>query len=161
MRKQAAETATEVSEPLQSASAADEDDSAVPDVEKRATRTNPVNILWLSRAKLDAYAQAHNDWSPWRDVRKLHNEKEVLARVRLGLEEMCAAGPSDAFPNGCVYEDAQDVPETWPNDAAHASGPVPVRFATLDPTVHALETQVHFLGHTSVLVGQHGGAMGL
>jgi len=47
-------------------------------------------------------------------------------------------------------------PATVKNDA-----PLPIRFAMIDPTVHALETQVHFVGHSTVLVSSHGGALGL
>jgi hypothetical protein len=65
---------------------------------------------------------------------------------------------------GCVFEDAQEVPETWALTSPESVGdeePLPVRFAMLDPTVHALETQIHFVGHTTVLVSSHGGALGL
>jgi capsular polysaccharide biosynthesis protein len=63
---------------------------------------------------------------------------------------MCASG-------SCVFEDERDVPESW---AATATVPT-LRFAAIDPTVHALESQIHYAGHSDVLVGQHGGALGL
>jgi O-acetylhomoserine/O-acetylserine sulfhydrylase-like pyridoxal-dependent enzyme len=104
--------------------------------------------LWLSRAKLDAYAKKEHDWSPWRDIRHIKNEPELVDRLRRGLAEMCEGR--------CVFEDVQETPEAW---SVAKSGHV--RFATLDPTVHALETQVHFVGHATVLVSSHGGALGL
>ncbi|WVR04104.1 hypothetical protein IAU60_001103 [Kwoniella sp. DSM 27419] len=127
----------------------------------------PINVLWLSRAKLDQYAKGHNDWSVWRDVRHITNEKELLQRLRLGLSNMCqdAASAKDFGPAGCVFEDAQEIPETWshisPDTLASDKDPLPIRFATIDPTVHALETQIHYVGHTTVLVSSHGGALGL
>ena len=63
-----------------------------------------------------------------------------------------------------MFEDAQDVPETWALTSPEVIGdndPVPLRFATIDPSVHALETQIHYVGHTSILVSSHGGAIGL
>lgn len=114
----------------------------------------PLNILWISRAKLDAVAEAQNDMSTWRGVRVLKNEGEVLARIRRGFSEMCGAA------SWCDFHDARDEPEGWGLDAV-VEGPTPVRFASIDPTVHALETQIHYAGHASVIVGQHGGALGL
>ncbi|WVQ94352.1 hypothetical protein IAU59_001431 [Kwoniella sp. CBS 9459] len=138
----------------------------------------PINILWLSRAKLDDYAQKHNDWSNWRDVRHILNEPELIERLRTGLAGLCEGpdgGVGDFGPGGCVFEDAQEIPESWgltvptSNDAdvekngdgADAPKPIPIRFATIDPTVHALETQIHYVGHSTILVSSHGGALGL
>lgn len=36
-----------------------------------------------------------------------------------------------------------------------------IRFTTIDPVVHSLETQIRLVGHSSIVVGSHGGAMGL
>ncbi|WVQ83512.1 hypothetical protein IAT38_005653 [Cryptococcus sp. DSM 104549] len=125
----------------------------------------PINVLWLSRAKLDQYAQSHNDWSSWRDVRHINNEPELIAKFRSGLAGLCAEGSTVLGEQGCAYEDAQDVPESWaltaPGTIESDEAPLPVRFAVIDPTVHALETQIHFVGHTTILVSSHGGALGL
>ncbi|KAK8861298.1 hypothetical protein IAR55_002117 [Kwoniella newhampshirensis] len=148
----------------------------------------PINVLWLSRAKLDSYAKTHNDWSSWRDIRHISNEPELVAKFRTELAAMCedVSSSSKGFgPGGCVFEDAQEIPETWalstPSSISSPSSdfggqtaavegeeeegvqrtPVPIRFATLDPTVHALETQIHFVGHTTILISSHGGALGL
>ena len=123
----------------------------------------PINVLWLSRAKLDSYAQKHNDWSMWRDLRHINNEAELIKRLKRGLREFCVSR-TRSVDQACVFEDAQDFPETWAvtsleNHAGDA--PIPVRFATLDPTVHALETQIHYVGHATILVSSHGGALGL
>ena len=122
------------------------------------TARRPINVLWLSRAKLDSYAQAHNDWSNWRDLRHIKNEPELIKRIKDGMQELCDT-PGD-FAGGCVFENAQDVPESWTQPTLD-DHPTPIRFATLDPTVHALETQIHYVGHATILVSSHGGALGL
>ncbi|WVF66739.1 hypothetical protein IAT40_001481 [Kwoniella sp. CBS 6097] len=129
----------------------------------------PINILWLSRAKLDDYAQKHNDWSNWRDVRHIINEPELIERLRTGLSDLCEGdgGIEEFGPGGCVFEDAQEVPESWgltsDIDQKGDNTPItmPIRFATIDPTVHALETQIHYVGHSTILLSSHGGALGL
>ncbi|KAK6906892.1 hypothetical protein I204_00305 [Kwoniella mangroviensis CBS 8886] len=126
----------------------------------------PINVMWLSRAKLDEYAQKHNDWSNWRDVRHITNEPELIKKFRTELENMCESSlKSGEFGStGCVYEDAQDIPESWSLTSPETisdEDPLPIRFAMIDPTVHALETQIHFVGHTTILVSSHGGALGL
>lgn len=110
-------------------------------------------MLWLSRAKLDSYAQAHQDWSNWRNLRHIKNEPELIKRIKDGMQALCAA--SDSW---CEFQNAQDEPEDWTQSAL---GLTPLRFASLDPTVHALETQIHYVGHATVLVSSHGGALGL
>ncbi|KAK4683948.1 hypothetical protein P7C73_g6260, partial [Tremellales sp. Uapishka_1] len=128
----------------------------------RSRGRRPINVLWLSRAKLDAQAQKLNDNSPWRDVRHIDNEPALVARLRAGLSSLCDS-PA-AFTTGCVFQDAQDEPEAWGLTSPESVGDgtlLPVRFATLDPTVHALETQIHFVGHATILVSSHGGALGL
>ena len=120
----------------------------------------PINVLWVSRAKLDSYAQKHNDWSIWRDVRHIDNEPELIARLRSGLSGLCGGNGS-----WCQFEDALDVPEAWalisPDTIPGDNSPLPIRFAMLDPTVHAPETQIHFVGHSTILIASHGGALGL
>ncbi|RXK35673.1 hypothetical protein M231_07046 [Tremella mesenterica] len=126
--------------------------------------TGSINVLWLSRSKLDAYATKHNDLGPWRANRVLTNEPQLLDRFRSGLQDMClGSGPGShsLFANrGCIFQDAQDKPESW-GSSANEDGPVNVRFATIDPTVHSLEDQIHFVGHTTIMISSHGGAMGL
>jgi capsular polysaccharide biosynthesis protein len=73
--------------------------------------------------------------------RHIENEPELVHRLSRGLE---------AMPG---FQDSDD--DDWAQDL-----PV-IRFATIDPTVHSLETQIRFMGHASVVVGSHGGAMGL
>lgn len=115
----------------------------------------PINILWLSRAKLDAYALKHDDWSKWRGVRHLVNEPEVLDGIKDGIKDFCRTGH-------CYFEDALENPEAWTdNSALGINDSIPMRFTSIDPTVHALETQVHYVGHTSILIALHGGALGL
>lgn len=113
----------------------------------------PINILWLSRAKLDAYAMKHDDWSKRRGVRHLSNEPELLDGIREGIRQFCISGR-------CIYEDASEDPESWTEGVVH-NGTIPVRFTSIDPTVHTLETQVQYVGHTSILISLHGGALGL
>ncbi|WWD16799.1 hypothetical protein CI109_101231 [Kwoniella shandongensis] len=128
----------------------------------------PINVLWLSRAKLDTFAKSHDDWSSWRDVRHIINEPDLINKLRTELASLCDEGndsSSSVFgPAGCTFEDAQEIPETWaltnPFDDDGIT-PTPVRFAMIDPTVHTLETQIHFVGHTTILLSSHGGALGL
>jgi hypothetical protein len=114
-------------------------------------KRRPINVLWLSRSKLDAYAKSHNDWSNWRDIRHITNEPELITKLKNSMKELCDDGT-------CQFEDAQDYPEYWTLEESDT--PV-IRFAMLDPTVHALETQIHYVGHTTILVSSHGGALGL
>ncbi|ORX36448.1 hypothetical protein BD324DRAFT_580795 [Kockovaella imperatae] len=116
-----------------------------------SNRVQPINVLWLSREKLDTFAKEHGQWSSWRGIRHIENEDELLQRIRLGMRELCTDGK-------CVFEDAEEMPETWTQPAKDI---VPLRFATIDPMVHALETQIQFVGHTNILVSSHGGALGL
>jgi hypothetical protein len=118
------------------------------------TRREAINVLWLSRAKLDRYAFSHNDWSNWRDIRHIDNEPELIHYLSRGLESLCEHGD-------CVYQDARDEPESWSHVDLDDDEPMKIRFAFIDPTVHALETQIHFVGHTTILVSSHGGALGL
>ena len=97
----------------------------------------------------------HDDWSKWRGVRHLVNEPEVLDGIRQGIRDFCNTG-------ACFYEDAIENPESWTdNSSLEANDSIPIRFTSIDPTVHALETQVHYVGHTSILIALHGGALGL
>ena len=99
-----------------------------------------INVLWLSRAKFDEWQMSHNEWSRYRAIRHIYNEDELVGRIRRGLQAL------DGF---------QEVDDLgWA-----ASGGI--RFATIDPSVHSLETQVRYLGHATIVVGSHGGAMGL
>lgn len=119
----------------------------------------PLNVLWLSRSKLDIYAQDHNDWSSWRDVRHINNEKQLTDRLARGLREACEG---DSLGRRCVFQDARDEPEVWTSQGFDEStDSFPVRFASIDPTVHALETQINYVGQSSILISSHGGALGL
>jgi len=95
----------------------------------------------------------HDDWSKWRGVRHLRNEPELLEGIREGIRQFCSTGR-------CIYEDALEHPESWTQDIVD-NATTPVRFTSIDPTVHALETQVQYVGHTSILISLHGGALGL
>lgn len=123
------------------------------------SQRKPINILWLSRAKLDAQAQHDHEWSQWRAVRHINNELDLIARFRNGLTAMCQDGGAFSDEGGCEYQDFAVEPEAW--DQPQLDGPRKVRFAHIDPTVHALETQIDFVGHTTILISPHGGALGL
>lgn len=101
----------------------------------------------------------HDDWSKWRGVRHLYNEPALLDRIRRGVSELCLAredGPA------CHYEDGLEDPESWTDiDLLDSNQSVPIRFSSIDPTVHTLGTQIHHVGHTTVLISSHGGALGL
>lgn len=119
----------------------------------------PINILWLSRAKLDAYAMKHNDWSKWRGVRHITNEPALLDRIKRGITDFCIGRKG---PGNCFFQDGQEEPDTWSDTSPLMPNvSIPVRFASIDPTVHALGTQIQYVGHTTILVSSHGGALGL
>lgn len=128
-----------------------------PSTVSRAKR--PINILWLSRSKLDAYAMKHDDWSKWRGVRHLYNEPALLDRIRRGISELCQErhdGPA------CHFQDALAEPESWADSGVlEINQSVPIRFSSIDPTVHTLGNQMHHVGHTTILISSHGGALGL
>lgn len=126
----------------------------------------PLNVLWLSRQKLDSWATKHNDQSNWRAVRHIMNEPELIARFKSGMRDMCNSTDASRIfgDSGCRFEDRDETPETWgatSSSDVEDGEPVPLRFAYFDPTVHALENQVHLVGHTSIMISSHGGAMGL
>lgn len=119
----------------------------------------PINILWLSRLKLDAYAMAHNDWSKWRGVRHISNEAALLDRIRKGIADFCHDRPPS---RSCTAHDDLEEPDNWSNtDPLEPDASTPIRFASIDPTVHALGSQIHYVGHTTILISSHGGALGL
>lgn len=86
-----------------------------------------------------------NKWSLWRDARHILNEDELVRRLQKGLAGMC---------RGC-YVDENETPSHWAESAPS------IRFASLDPSVHSIDTQVHMVGHASILISLHGGALGL
>ncbi|GMK54410.1 hypothetical protein CspeluHIS016_0109960 [Cutaneotrichosporon spelunceum] len=111
------------------------------------TEQRPINILYVSRMRLRHHLKG--DVSEWQKYRELKNEDEMLARWRVGLREMCA---------DCEFIDANAQPERW---AQPSGSRREVRFAAIDPVAYSLESQVHLVGHATLLVGQHGGALGL
>lgn len=108
----------------------------------------PINILYVSRARLRHYL--HEDMVEWQKFRELKNEDELLMRWRVGLREMCG--------DDCEFVDANAHPEAWTQPSGDKRQ---IRFAAIDPVAYSLETQVRLVGHATLLVGQHGGALGL
>lgn len=136
----------------------------------------PINILYVSRGRLKHHLG--NDFGQWQKYRELENEPEMVARWRRGLREMCSgegeseaegvARSGDVGEGGerrrCDFIDADEYPETWAapsNSSDSLNSKRQIRFASIDPLAHTLETQVHLAGHATILVGQHGGALGL
>lgn len=82
-----------------------------------------------------------------------------MDRIRLGISEFCH-DRQDGF--GCHFQDALEEPESWAeSEVLENDQAVPIRFTSIDPTVHTLGTQIHYVGHATVLVSSHGGALGL
>lgn len=82
-----------------------------------------------------------------------------MDRIRTGLSNYCAAtGNSD--DKGCTFEDAQNGVENW-HVGSHANESRIIRFHTIDPSVHALESQLYLVGHSTILLSPHSGALGL
>jgi hypothetical protein len=101
----------------------------------------------------------HDDWSKWRGVRHLYNEPALLDRIRRGVSELCQDRQDGHM---CHFQDGLEEPESWAESALlETNQSVPVRFSSIDPTVHTIGTQLHYVGHTTVLISSHGGALGL
>lgn len=103
---------------------------------------------------MNAHADKLNRLSDWQKERILHNEPALIARIRSGLKGLCAQRAT------CEYTDAEDDPTAWML-AGDEAKKRQVRFASIDPFVHALESQIAFVGHATIVMGLHGGALGL
>lgn len=110
-------------------------------------------MLWLSRAKYDAWSQAHDQWTTWKEWRHVDNEAELLDRFRTGLAELSA---EKAF----TFQDGRDGLSDWHLGSQTNESRI-VRFHTIDPSVHAIENQLYLIGHSTILVSPHSGALGL
>lgn len=99
--------------------------------------------------------------SLWRLWRVLENEDDVLNRLRQGMNDMCSSSNSAFGPQGCVFDDVENDPELWDQTLVPEDQPVPLRFATIDPTTLSLEAQVQFAASATIIVSQHAGALGL
>ncbi|KAF7329697.1 hypothetical protein MKEN_00232900 [Mycena kentingensis (nom. inval.)] len=137
----------------------------------------PIQVLFLSRDKLDAYTIHKNGWlNLWQEARHIENEPELVAGLRTGLAELChtvteiPGSTAQHNPNpdrhNCTFTDADLLPASW-GTAYHprettALGPArALRFATLDPTTLALPAQLGMIGRADVVVSVHAGALGL
>ncbi|KAJ7694851.1 hypothetical protein B0H17DRAFT_456702 [Mycena rosella] len=97
------------------------------DVEKRewAPRAEPVQVLFLSREKFDAFTRhknANHKLSQWQEARHIANEGALLAGLRAGLAGLCRVGTiggGGTPPAGgvgaheCTYTDADAFPDAW------------------------------------------------
>lgn len=113
----------------------------------------PLNILWLSRAKYDAWSQSHNEWNTWKEWRHVDNEPELLDRFRNGLSDY-------ATEHGHRFFDGSDGLSDWHLGSGSNESQI-IRFHTIDPSVHAIENQLYLVGHSTILVSPHSGALGL
>ncbi|KAF7368841.1 hypothetical protein MVEN_00209500 [Mycena venus] len=82
----------------------------------------PIQVLFLSREKFDAYTRHKNHQiSGWSEARHINNEGELLAGLRKGLAELCrvetkVAGSSTTHTPGshdCAFTDANALPGSW------------------------------------------------
>lgn len=138
-----------------------------------------INILWLSRRKYNAWDQSQNDWTLWKESRNIVNELELINHLRRQLAGLC---------KGC-FSDEDQRPGRWAinrnnvQDYSHndnenddnvsqsddeinevkkrRNDELEIRFADIDPSVHSLDTQIHFVGNADIIIGLHGGALGL
>ncbi|KAJ7318236.1 hypothetical protein DFH08DRAFT_820231 [Mycena albidolilacea] len=99
------------------------------DVEQRAPVTthaqaqggDPIQVLFLSREKFDAYTRHKNHkLTAWQEARHIANEGELLAGLRAGLGGLCrvataVAGSTPHTPgtHDCTYTDADLLPGVW------------------------------------------------
>lgn len=98
-------------------------------------------------------AHEANDWSPWRETRHILNEPALVERLKSGLEDVCRSRREK-----CRFSDAEEEPERWSEEGEDE---LEIRFAQIDPVTQAIETQIDFVGHSTILVGLHGGSLGL
>ncbi|KAF7312682.1 hypothetical protein MIND_00282600 [Mycena indigotica] len=83
----------------------------------------PVQVLFLSRDKFDAYTRHKNaQLTAWQNARHIDNERDLLIGLRKGLAELCrtttdipgATSPDHAAGNiDCTYTDADMLPGSW------------------------------------------------
>jgi len=118
-----------------------------------STYKPPINVLWLSRAKYDVWSKAHNEWTSWKEWRHVDNEEELLDYFRTGLIELCEE-------KGFVFQDGRDGLSDW-HIGSNGNESQIIRFHTIDPSVHAIENQLYLVGHSTVLISPHSGALGL
>lgn len=119
----------------------------------------PLNILWLSRAKYDAWSQTHDQWNTWKEWRHVDNEAELMDRFRRGLQEYCNDSECEFHDPGAETEDGAGLADWHIGSPTHR--PRVIRFHTIDPSVHAIENQLYLVGHSTILVSPHSGALGL
>ncbi|KAJ7204327.1 hypothetical protein GGX14DRAFT_368755 [Mycena pura] len=124
----------------------------------------PLQVLFLSREKFDAYNRHSKHQSGWQEARHISNERELLAGLRAGLAGLCRA--TTAVP-------ARGHPSRWrpPVNNTGAAGALAekratggaraLRFSVLDPTTMALASQLGLVGRTDVVISVHAGALGL
>lgn len=110
-------------------------------------------MLWLSRAKYDAWSKTHNEWTSWKEWRHVDNEEELLDYFRTGLIELCKE-------KGFIFQDGRDGISDW-DIGSNGNESQIIRFHTIDPSVHAIENQLYLAGHSTVLISPHSGALGL
>ncbi|KAJ6493988.1 hypothetical protein C8R47DRAFT_1194823 [Mycena vitilis] len=92
----------------------------------RASTEEPIQVLFLSREKYDAYTRHTNHkLSPWQEARHIQNEAELRAGLRAGLAGLCrvvtdvVGGPAPDTQShtpgsyDCAYTDADALPGAW------------------------------------------------
>jgi hypothetical protein len=82
-----------------------------------------------------------------------------MDRFKKGITDFCDDGST---VGACHFHDGLAEPDGWADiEPVKSDASLPIRFASIDPTVHAFGTQVDYVGHATILVSSHGGALGL
>lgn len=77
-----------------------------------------------------------------------------MNRIRTGLSDYCGS------EGQCRFEDGQGGLADW-HVGSTANESRVIRFHTIDPSVHAIENQLYLVGHSTILISPHSGALGL
>jgi hypothetical protein len=78
-----------------------------------------------------------------------------MQRIRSGLSDYCGNGGQ------CKFQDGQDGLADWHLGSTNSSEGRVIRFHAIDPSVHAIENQLYLVGHSTILLSPHSGALGL
>ncbi|KAJ7653176.1 hypothetical protein DFH06DRAFT_1474933 [Mycena polygramma] len=92
----------------------------------RGSTEEPIQVLFLSREKYDAYTRHTNHkLTPWQEARHIQNEAELRAGLRAGLAGLCrvvtevVGGPAPDTQShtpgsyDCAYTDTDALPGAW------------------------------------------------
>jgi hypothetical protein len=102
-------------------------------------------IVWISRK----FHERKDNLPGFAQGRKIANEAEVLKALFGKMKEYCTS------ENECVFEEDRSFP------LPKYSSKQTIRWQSVDPTVLGLTPQVELFGNANLVIGVHGGALGM